>query len=550
MTGNKKMVTLRIQVTIPYGSKRPQRVRVVAKDRGALLFAYRRELGCVPLYKAGWRRVPGDKGTWLWQNEQAMAVSVDMARLLSYKKLALQLYCLRGDDVKHKGVFNLRRVMEQQQREDELHLAMQYSTGCWWWRCLACTCFRRSKDEAVLQRGGGENLRLDNNAILSQTRPQASVALFDREQVSNDPAAAQHAASGSSHASGGPDTSQEVVCGLSGAGDDPTAAEHAASGSSHATNGPDTSQDVICGLFGADDDPSAGQQAASVTATVEQRPARFPDSGAVFPELLREHDSRLAKEKADREETQKKEAPLPHSDVGRVGKKVRGVLCYVWRANRAVYTVWRAGSSVSALWKAACAVQAVWTGDSVLRALWIAGGTVYAVFTAGGAVRGLLMVGGAVGGPWRLGGMHALLTGRRVVRALWTARRSVRTLWRSRGALLGSWTAAGAVRAVWTAGRGLHGVWMAGGTLNIILSAGEEARVLGVAGGMGAIALLANTLLESKDTQPVDWLLCGVGAAILLVDFCVQGCKWLRRRRGATSREHQQRPTEGDSPAD
>ncbi|MPC16483.1 hypothetical protein E2C01_009309 [Portunus trituberculatus] len=546
MTGNKKMMTLRIQVTIPYGSKRPQRVRVVAKDRGALVFAYRRELACVPLYKAGWRRVPGDSGAWLWQNEQAMAVSVDMARLLRYRKLALQLYCLRGEDVKHKGVFDLRRVMEQQQREDELLLAMQYSTGCWWWRCLAFTCFRRPEDEEVPRQGSGENLRLDN-PILSQTRPQASVALFDRrEQADDDPSAAQHAASESSHASDGPDMSLDVVCGLSGAVDDPAAAEHAASGSSHASDRPDTSQNVVCGLSGAGDDPAAGQHAGCVTATVKQlgklespQPIRFPNSGAVFPELLREHDFWVPEE-VNREETQKEKAPHHQCDIRRVGKKVRGALRYLWRASRVVHAVWRAGGSVRSLWKAVCAVRAVWTAGSALRALWIAGGTVYAVFTASGAVRGLVMVGAAAGGPWRLGGMRALLTGRRVVRALWTACRSVRTLWRARDALSGSWTAAGAVRAVWTTGRAMHGVWMALGTLNVILSAGEEARVLGVAGGMGAIAVLASSLLDSKDTQSVDWLLCGVGAAILLVDFCVQGLKWLRRRRGATSRERHQ----------
>ncbi|MPC45938.1 hypothetical protein E2C01_039644 [Portunus trituberculatus] len=410
------------------------------------------------------------------------------------------------------------------------------------------------EDEAVPRRGGGENLRLDNS-ILSQTPPQTSVALFDKEQAGNDPAAAQDAASGSSHTTDGPDTFQDVVCGLSGAGDDPAAAEHAASGSSHATDGPDMSQDVVCGLSGTGDDPAAGQQAGCVAVeqlqeVESQRLTRFTNSSAVFPELLREHDLWVAEEKADSEEIQKEEeVPRLQRDVRRVGKKVRGVVHYLWRTSRAVHAIWRVGGSVRALCKAACAVRAVWTAGSVLRALWIAGGTVHAVFTANGALRGLLMVGVAAGGPWRLGSMRALLTGRRVVRALWTARRSVRTLWRARGALHASWTAEGVVRAVWTAGRGLHGIWMAGGTLNAILSAGEAARVLGMAGGMGAIVVLAGTLLHSEDTQPVDWLLCGVGAAILLVDFCVQCCKWLWRRRGPTNRGHHQRPAEGDSPA-
>ena len=211
MTGQKTVITIRVQVTIPYGSKRPQRVRVVAKDRGALVFAYRRELACVPLYKAGWRRVPGERGGWLWQNEQAVAVAVDMARLLRYRNLALQLYCLRGSDVKHKGVFNFRRVMEQQQQQqqqqqDELLLAMRYSTG-WWWRCLAFTCFRRDEDEAVAVRGGSDqrrhgagkamvNAARAGNPCLPQTVPLPldSVSLHAGEHGGNGPAAAQHAA--------------------------------------------------------------------------------------------------------------------------------------------------------------------------------------------------------------------------------------------------------------------------------------------------------------------------------------------------------------------
>ena len=375
MTGSKRMLTLRIQVTVPYRSKRPQRVRVVAKDRGAMVFAYRRELACVPLYKAGWRRVPGDEGAWLWQNEQAVAVSVDMARLLRYRKLALQLYCLRGDDVKHKGVFNLRRVMEQQQREDELLLAMQYSTG-WWWRCLAFTCSRRPKDGLGPQRGGGENQRLDNKSTLPKAQPLAGVAPLDREQADEDSSTSEH-------------------------------------GPSHATDGPDTSQDVICGLSGAGDDPSVGQHAGCDTATAGQlgelespRPVRFPNSGAVFPELLREHDLWVTEEKADPKENQREETSRTQHDVKKGGEKVR-------------------------------------------------------------------------------------------------------CLWRT------------------------------------------SSRVLGVAGGMGTIAVLwAGVLLDSEGMQPIDWLLCGVGAAILLVDFCVQGCKWLRRRRGATNRERHRRPAEGDSPAD
>ncbi|MPC67397.1 hypothetical protein E2C01_061572 [Portunus trituberculatus] len=107
MTGQKTIIILHILVTIPYGSKRPHCVLVVAKDSGALL-------ACVLLYKAWWRRVPGDGGSCLWQNEQSVAVTMDMARLLRYKNLELQLCCLLGDDVKHKGFFNFCRVMEQQ----------------------------------------------------------------------------------------------------------------------------------------------------------------------------------------------------------------------------------------------------------------------------------------------------------------------------------------------------------------------------------------------------------------------------------------------------
>ncbi|MPC41437.1 hypothetical protein E2C01_035027 [Portunus trituberculatus] len=70
------MITLRVQVTISYGGKRPQCISVVAKDGGALLFPYRSELACVPLYTAGWRCVPYDRGAWLWSPNPARDLAI------------------------------------------------------------------------------------------------------------------------------------------------------------------------------------------------------------------------------------------------------------------------------------------------------------------------------------------------------------------------------------------------------------------------------------------------------------------------------------------
>ncbi|KAK8384043.1 hypothetical protein O3P69_016046 [Scylla paramamosain] len=251
-------------VTISYGGKRPQRVRVVAKDRGALLFPYRRKLASIPLYKAGWTRLPGD----LWRNEQAMAVPVDMAKLLKYKNLALQLYCLRGSDVKHKGVFNLRRVMAQQQQEDEVFLAMRYSALCWWHRLTFGCCRKAADDEAVpvVVRGGGEVRGRDagDGGLVNMWRgvpASGTPALSQATSLASVPAPAA-------------------------------------------------------------DSPATGAM-EQLGELPPPRPVRFPDSGAVFPQLLREHDLGAA-EVGTRQQAE--EGPPQQRGPWRHGRLARGVV--------------------------------------------------------------------------------------------------------------------------------------------------------------------------------------------------------------------------------
>ena len=153
MICEKTMITLRVQVTIPLKDKRPKRVRVVLKDRDAFFFPFRSKLVSIPLYKARWRLQPGN----VWQNEQAMAVPLNVPKLLDMKGLALQLYCLRGSSVKHKGIFNFRRVMEQLEN-DELVLAMRYPK-----------CDRKGKKEGVkqLRRAGNVDKSVAGNTIIA-----------------------------------------------------------------------------------------------------------------------------------------------------------------------------------------------------------------------------------------------------------------------------------------------------------------------------------------------------------------------------------------------
>ncbi|MPC48694.1 hypothetical protein E2C01_042478 [Portunus trituberculatus] len=531
MTGQKTMITLRIQVTIPYGNKRPHRVRVVAKDRGALVFPYRRKLASVPLYKAGWKRVPGEGTGWLWQNEQAAAVPVDMAKLLRYKNLALQLYCLRGDDVKHKGVFNFRRVMEQQHHQDELLLAMRYSTG-WWWRWLAVTCFGRGEDEAAALRGGALQRRLE----AGEGQPPG------KQHAGDGPAAAELVARRPSHATDGPAATQLVAEWPSGAGDGPAGAQHAARRPSHATDGPTATQLAAEWPSVDGDGPAEAQHVACDTGMVDKirefpssRPLRFPDSGAVFPELLREYDLKVADEK-EKQDTQKEKEKTPRTqcDVRKEEWQARSTLRALWMTNRAVHNVWRAGKAVQALRKRSGASHALWTAGSGLHGLWMTGSTVDALVAAGSAVHALWTGAGA---SWRMGGtMSALLTGRRAVRAIWTVRRAVRALWLGRRTVCSYWTVGGVARAMWTAGRAWRAFWSARASLQAFWRAEGAARALWTAGGATSLALVAGSLLSGEDTQPLDWLLWGLTAAVLLRDFCIQVCAWLRRRRDRTGR--------------
>ena len=262
MICEKTMITLRVQVTIPLKEKRPKRVRVVLKDRDAFFFPFRRKLVSIPLYKARWRLQPGN----VWQNEQAMAVPLNVPKLLDMEGLALQLYCLRGSSVKHKGIFNFRRVMEQREN-DELVLAMRYPK-----------CDRKGK-EGVKQvtRAGSVGKSVAGNKIVApavvkhNTLSPATNSLGNTSEV---------------HASGS----------------EPSLATSA------------LQQDVH-----VHDSVNVSEQREHI------RPPprfRFTDSGAVFPELVR--DEVKAKEEADKKAKEKDR--LKATCVGRDNTRVYCVL--------------------------------------------------------------------------------------------------------------------------------------------------------------------------------------------------------------------------------
>lgn len=119
-------LTVRVGVHIPRCSQWPDRVRVTAKERGALLFSFQRKLVSVPLYKTNWR--PQEE---VWYNEQARAAPVELGKLLKRsenQRLDLKVYCLRGRAVQHKAVGSFTRLL-QQVRGDELRLSLHYP-GC------------------------------------------------------------------------------------------------------------------------------------------------------------------------------------------------------------------------------------------------------------------------------------------------------------------------------------------------------------------------------------------------------------------------------------
>ena len=74
----RRSVSLRVRVWVP-GSLLPvpDRVRMVVKERGALLLPYRQKLTSVHIHLSQWKRLPDN----VWQSESLQVVEVDVARL-------------------------------------------------------------------------------------------------------------------------------------------------------------------------------------------------------------------------------------------------------------------------------------------------------------------------------------------------------------------------------------------------------------------------------------------------------------------------------------
>ena len=266
------MITLRVQVTIPLKEKRPERVRVVLKDCGALFFAFRCKLVSIPLYKAGWRLLPGD----VWQNEQAMAVPMNVPKLLRRKHLALQLYCLRGSSIQHKGIFNFRRIMEHLQ-DDELLLAMRYPKCDGKKKKMPAHAVSEEQDRGVKQ-GAGKALSggIQTRNMVMERADVANVMPEDSGMMSLPSHTSHH------HESTPSSTTDST----------------AKSVDLHALENEPSSIITQCSPI------SAHQQDVHYSNNVTElrltRRRRFTDSGAVIPELLREYDETKAKEEAEK----------------------------------------------------------------------------------------------------------------------------------------------------------------------------------------------------------------------------------------------------------
>lgn len=118
---------VRVRIHIPGPDHWPDRIRVVVKERGALLLPYYKKLVSIPLYKNCWRQV----GKKRWYNEQTATTPVRLGDLLQRaekQQLALQVYCLRGSTVQHKALGLLKRLL-QKLHDDELILELHYP-GC------------------------------------------------------------------------------------------------------------------------------------------------------------------------------------------------------------------------------------------------------------------------------------------------------------------------------------------------------------------------------------------------------------------------------------
>ena len=270
------MITLRVEVSIPLKEKRPERVRVVLKDRGALFFAFRHKLVSIPLYKAGWRLLPGD----VWQNEQAMAVPINVPKLLRRKHLALQLYCLRGSSVQHKGIFNFRRIMEQLQH-DELLLAMRYPKCDGKKKKVPPHAVSEGQDRGVKQ-GVGKALSggIQTRNMVMERANVANVVPKDSGMMSLPAHTSHHLESTSSVTTDSTAKSVDVhvlECEPSSiiTRCSPIIAHQ---------------QDVHCSN-------NVTEQRTDLQLT---RRRRFTDSGAVIPELLREYDETKAKKEAEK----------------------------------------------------------------------------------------------------------------------------------------------------------------------------------------------------------------------------------------------------------
>ena len=117
---------MRLSVTVPPSVTRlPDRVRLVVKERGALLFPYRRKVASVRLPLASWTRLPGAA----WQSTTEQDVALDVAKLMrkaQWERLALQVYCLHRTKVCHKAIIGSLQRLLQVGRYQELLLDLHY----------------------------------------------------------------------------------------------------------------------------------------------------------------------------------------------------------------------------------------------------------------------------------------------------------------------------------------------------------------------------------------------------------------------------------------
>lgn len=246
-------LTLRVCVKVPMGTKRPTRVRVLLKERGARLFPFQQKLATIPLCSASWRLQKCN----MYYNEQAKAVPLKLHLLVKRAErqpFTLQFYCQRGSTDQHKAFGSFLQLL-QQVRDNELVLRIHYP---------GCAGQKEAVSSWVPQHlNAGKKTEQHEAPSLHGDEPDSGTGLGDEPDATRDPR----------------DADERKACeGFSDEG-------------------------LMEELWQVKEDYTAALQLETTPNSQPQRepsppprPVRFRDSGSAFVEMLQEYDRYVAED--------------------------------------------------------------------------------------------------------------------------------------------------------------------------------------------------------------------------------------------------------------